>query len=88
MRVFDTVINTDFGGVEETGILLTIPDIYPEKNSVICVGRGGVKTSSSAGNISASACRSISRVSGKDGRKSSRFSRVGCLILINYAFSV
>ena len=31
MRVFDTVINTDFGGVEETGILLTIPDIYPEK---------------------------------------------------------
>ena len=54
MRVFDTVINTDFGGVEETGILLTIPDIYPEKNSVICVGRGGVKTSSSAGNISAS----------------------------------
>ena len=62
MRVFDTVINTDFGGVEETGILLTIPDIYPEKNSVICVGRGGVKTSSSAGNISASACRSISRI--------------------------
>lgn len=31
MRVFDTVSNPDFGGVEETGILLTIPDIYPEK---------------------------------------------------------
>lgn len=31
MRVFDTVLNTDFGDVEETGILLTIPDIYPEK---------------------------------------------------------
>ena len=23
--------NPDFGGVEETGILVTIPDIYPEK---------------------------------------------------------
>ena len=44
---------------------------------------GGVKTSSSAGNISASACRSISRVSGKDGKCSrAGFSRVGCLILI------
>lgn len=31
MRVFDTVLNPDFGGVEETGILLTIADIYPEK---------------------------------------------------------
>lgn len=31
MRVFDTFANSDFGGVEETGILLTIPDIYPEK---------------------------------------------------------
>lgn len=31
MRVFDTVANPDFGGVEETGILVTIPDIYPEK---------------------------------------------------------
>ena len=31
MRVFDTVSNPDFGDVEETGILLTIPDIYPEK---------------------------------------------------------
>ena len=31
MRVFDTVMNPDFGGVEETGILVTIRDIYPEK---------------------------------------------------------
>lgn len=31
MRVFDTVANPDFGGVEETGILVTIGDIYPEK---------------------------------------------------------
>lgn len=31
MRVFDTVSNPDFGGVEETGILITIRDIYPEK---------------------------------------------------------
>lgn len=31
MRVFDTVSNPDFGNVEETGILVTIPDIYPEK---------------------------------------------------------
>ena len=31
MRVFDTVINSDFGDVEETGILLIVPDIYPEK---------------------------------------------------------
>ena len=31
MRVFDTVSNPDFGDVEETGILLTVPDIYPDK---------------------------------------------------------
>lgn len=31
MRVFDTFANDDFGSVEETGILVTIPDIYPEK---------------------------------------------------------
>lgn len=31
MMVFDTVSNPDFGGVEETGILVTIRDIYPEK---------------------------------------------------------
>lgn len=31
MRVFDTVINSDFGKVEETGILITIADMYPHK---------------------------------------------------------
>ena len=31
MRLFDTVSNPDFGDVEETGILVTIRDIYPEK---------------------------------------------------------
>jgi hypothetical protein len=31
MKTFGTAINNDFGGVEETGILVTIDDIYPEK---------------------------------------------------------
>ncbi len=31
MKVFDTVTNPDFGDVEETGILIDIHDIYPEK---------------------------------------------------------
>lgn len=31
MRTFDTAVNADFGDVEETGILVTIADIYPEK---------------------------------------------------------
>ncbi|MFI3302567.1 MAG: GNAT family N-acetyltransferase [Rikenellaceae bacterium] len=31
MRTFDTFLNTDFGEVEETGILITIPDIYPDR---------------------------------------------------------
>ncbi len=31
MRTFDSFLNTDFGEVEETGILITIPDIYPDK---------------------------------------------------------
>ncbi|MFR9652989.1 MAG: GNAT family N-acetyltransferase [Rikenellaceae bacterium] len=31
MKVFDSFLNTDFGEVEETGILITIPDIYPDK---------------------------------------------------------
>lgn len=31
MKVFGTSINPYFGGVEETGIMLTIGDIYPEK---------------------------------------------------------
>ena len=32
MRVFGTVVNPDFGNVEETGILITISDIYPKKS--------------------------------------------------------
>lgn len=32
MRVFGTVYNPDFGDVEETGILITIEDIYPKKS--------------------------------------------------------
>ncbi len=32
MRVFGTVRNPDFGNVEETGILITIKDIYPRKS--------------------------------------------------------
>lgn len=31
MRIFGTAINADFGNVEETGILVTIDDIYPDK---------------------------------------------------------
>ena len=31
MRTFGTAINPHFGNVEETGILVRIPDIYPEK---------------------------------------------------------
>lgn len=31
MKVFGTAINEHFGGVEETGILVNITDIYPEK---------------------------------------------------------
>jgi len=31
MKVFGTAINKKFGGVEETGILVNIHDIYPEK---------------------------------------------------------
>ena len=33
MKVFGTVINPDFGDVEETGILITISDIYPKKSA-------------------------------------------------------
>lgn len=32
MRVFGTMCNPDFGEVEETGILITISDIYPKKS--------------------------------------------------------
>jgi len=31
MKSFGTAVNPDFGGVEETGILVTVADIYPEK---------------------------------------------------------
>lgn len=31
MKVFDTAINPDFGNVEETGILLTLGELYKEK---------------------------------------------------------
>jgi len=31
MKSFGTALNPDFGGVEETAILVTIDDIYPEK---------------------------------------------------------
>ncbi|MDR2912425.1 MAG: GNAT family N-acetyltransferase [Alistipes sp.] len=31
MKVFGTVVNPDFGDVEETGLLITIADIHPDK---------------------------------------------------------
>ena len=31
MKTFGTAINSKFGDVEETGILISIDDIYPEK---------------------------------------------------------
>ena len=31
MRMFGTAINTEFGDVEESGILLTLDDIFEEK---------------------------------------------------------
>lgn len=31
MKTFGTAVNPEFGGVEETGILVTIKDIFPEK---------------------------------------------------------
>ncbi len=31
MKTFGTAVNPEFGGVEETGILVTIDDIFPEK---------------------------------------------------------
>lgn len=33
MKVFGTSVNSDFGDVEETGILITVEDIYEEKRS-------------------------------------------------------
>lgn len=38
MKVFSTVTNPDFGEVEETGILIKIEDIYPEKMARHTVG--------------------------------------------------
>lgn len=32
MKSFGTAQNPDFGGVEETGILITLADVYPEKS--------------------------------------------------------
>jgi len=31
MKIFGTALNRSFGNVEETGIMITIPDIYPKK---------------------------------------------------------
>ena len=31
MKTFGTAVNSEFGDVEETGILVTIADIYEEK---------------------------------------------------------
>jgi len=31
MKVFGAAINSGFGGVEETGILVKIDDVYPSK---------------------------------------------------------
>ena len=31
MRVFGTTLNKDFGDVEETGILITVKDMYPDR---------------------------------------------------------
>jgi len=31
MKTFGTAVNTEFGDVEETGILVTIKDIFEEK---------------------------------------------------------
>ena len=31
MKTFGTAVNAEFGGVEETGILVTLEDIYEEK---------------------------------------------------------
>ena len=31
MKSFGTAINPEFGGVEETGIMVSVDDIYPEK---------------------------------------------------------
>ena len=32
MRTFGTALNPEFGNVEETGILVRIADVYPDKS--------------------------------------------------------
>ena len=33
MKTFGTAINDEFGDVEETGMMITIDDIFPEKKA-------------------------------------------------------
>lgn len=44
MKTFGTAVNPDFGNVEETGILVTIADIYPEKKERHMEGDFGKKS--------------------------------------------
>lgn len=43
MKTFGTAVNPDFGNVEETGILVTIEDIYPDKKERHLEGDFGEK---------------------------------------------
>ncbi len=43
MKTFGTAVNPDFGNVEETGILVTIADIYPDKKERHLEGDFGEK---------------------------------------------
>lgn len=43
MKTFGTAVNPDFGNVEETGILVTIDDIYPDKKERHIEGDFGAK---------------------------------------------
>ncbi|MCO5260361.1 MAG: GNAT family N-acetyltransferase [Crocinitomicaceae bacterium] len=43
MKTFGTAVNPDFGNVEETGIIVTIRDIYPEKKERHMMGDFGSK---------------------------------------------
>ena len=43
MKTFGTAVNPDFGNVEETGILVTIADIYPDKKERHIEGDFGTK---------------------------------------------
>lgn len=44
MKTFGTAVNPEFGNVEETGILVTIADIYPEKKERHMDGDFGTKS--------------------------------------------